>query len=136
MQRGIAAAQESGLPLYFLHVLDFGRLLQAPREQLDALSREMMEQGEFIILTAQTRAQQQGLRAHGLVRSGDIREQIYAMCLELEVDHLLIGQPVAQGQGDEFEPPMLEELKQRIERETQTHFTFCASDTPGNNTST
>lgn len=131
MQCGIAKAQEYELPLYFLHVLDLGRLLHMPRAQLDTLSQQMMEQGEFIILTAQTRAQQEGLRAHGLVRSGDIGEQIYAVCLELEAEYVIVGQPLAGDRGNEFAAETLHRLSQRIEKETQTQLIFANPETQG-----
>jgi nucleotide-binding universal stress UspA family protein len=124
VEQGILAAQKSELPLYFLHVLNLDFLMQAPQSQLGTLSQEMMEEGEFIMLTAQTRAQEQGLRAHGLVRTGDIREQIYTLCRELDADYVLLGRPSSRGGANELSGGMMEELRQRIERETNSQFLF------------
>lgn len=131
IEEAIAVAQNHELPLFFLHVIDLVHLLGGHEAQLAGRSQEMMEEGEFILLRAQTMAQHQGLRAHGLARTGEIGEQIYALCLELEADYVLLGKPGPDDQHNVFDPPALEALKRRIESETQTKLLTAGASPPG-----
>ena len=74
--------------------------------------------GEFILLAAQENAAAKGVQAQGLVRHGNVSEEIAAYCHELEAEYLVIGRPRLQHEESLFTDAQLQVFIQRIEDQT------------------
>jgi nucleotide-binding universal stress UspA family protein len=113
----IALAQERGDELLFLYVVDVGFLSKTARAvRPDVVTAEMEKMGEFLLIMAQERAQQQGIAAGYVLRHGDFRDELKAAAREEVVDLVVLGRPV--GTGSAFVPADLEAFAVEIEAET------------------
>ncbi len=74
--------------------------------------------GEFILLTAQEVAREEGIAAEADVRQGDVGEEIIGLAQELEADFIVMGRPLGEQEGDVFANDRLEQFIERIESES------------------
>jgi nucleotide-binding universal stress UspA family protein len=119
IEKAISLAKETEQPLYFLYVVNLDFLSHTASSRVSTVSKEMHQMGEFILLTAQQRAAAQGLAAQGVVRHGNVAEEIIAQCKEIKANHVILGRP--QGEEEEenvFTFERLKEFGQRIESES------------------
>lgn len=118
IELGIQLAKQTGERLHFLFVvnLDFLKMTETSRTQV--LSAEMRGLGEFILLTAQAKADKSGVIAEGSVRQGDVMEEIVTLAKELEVSHIVLGRPRSEEQPDVFTLERLQSFVQFLEDET------------------
>jgi nucleotide-binding universal stress UspA family protein len=116
--RAIALAQETGLPLYFLYVVNLDFLSHAGSLRVHTISAELRQMGEFILLSAQSQAASQGATAGGIVRSGNVGEEITRLCHELAADYLVLGAPQARREESHFTDRQLAEFVKQTEAET------------------
>ncbi len=89
----IETAQKYTLPIYFLYIVDLDFLAATNSTRLQTISEEMVEMGEFILLATQTQAEREGVTAHGIVRHGDVREEIISLCHEVHANYVILGKP-------------------------------------------
>lgn len=89
----ISLARETGLPLYFLYVVNLDFLTHTTSTRTHTINQEMEQMGEFILLAAQSRAAGQEVAAEGLVRHGSVIKEIVGLCKELNADYLVLGRP-------------------------------------------
>jgi len=61
IDRSIQLATETGLPLYFLYVVNLKFLAHTSSSRTHVISKELNEMGEFILLMAQTEAEKKGI---------------------------------------------------------------------------
>ena len=73
--------------------------------------------GEFLLLMAKERAEQQGVPASFILRHGELREVIKAAALEETIDAVVLGKPV--GAESSFSLEKLEAFAAEIEAETE-----------------
>jgi nucleotide-binding universal stress UspA family protein len=118
VDKAIELAEESGLPLYFLYVVNLDFLTRTSSTRMHTISEEMHEMGEFILLTAQTTASARGITAEGVVRQGNIGEEIVDLCHELNADYLVLGQPRFQEEDSVFSQERLHQFIENTERQT------------------
>ena len=116
--RSIALAKETGLPLFFLYVVNLEFLDNTASSRTYTISKEMAEMGEFILLTAQVKAEAQGVAAQGVVKHGAVAEEIATLCHEVGADYLVIGQPQFEKDDNIFTAAMHQQFVQRIETQT------------------
>ena len=116
--RAIAQAQETGLPLYFLYVVNLDFLSHTSSSRVHTISQEMHQMGEFILLAAQAKAEAQGVQAEGVVRHGNVGEEIVKLCHELKVDYLVLGRPKVQEEESVFTHELLRKFIQETEEQT------------------
>jgi len=115
----ITLARETGQPLYFLYVVNLDFLARTTSTRTHTIDHEMEEMGEFILLGAQGRAAEQGVSAEGLVKHGEVGEQIVDLCKELGADYLVIGRPqLDEDEDNVFTHARLENFANTIERQT------------------
>ena len=118
IDKAITIAQEADQPIYFLYVLDLGFLMHTMHVQTGTISRELRELGEFILLTAQNRAESAGVEAEAVIREGEtVREAIAALCREIDADYVIMGRPHEARDRNVFTPEMLERLTRDLEAE-------------------
>ena len=114
----IALAQERGEELLFLYVVDIGFLDRTGGRAVrpDVVSAEMEKMGEFLLVMAQERAQEQRVSASYILRHGDLREQLKAAARGPDVSLVVLGKPT--GTESAFVPASLERFAAEIETET------------------
>ena len=118
ISRAITLAQETELPLYFLYVVNLDFLVRTSSARTHLISEQMHQMGEFILLTAQASASQQGVGAEGLVRHGDIGEEIVDLCHELEADYVVLGRPRLEREQSVFSQELLHQFIEQAEQQT------------------
>lgn len=118
IDRAIELAQETGLTLHFLYVVNLDFLSFTASTRVHTISKEMRQMGEFILLAAQAKAASQGVEAGGVVRKGNVGEEIVALCHELEAGYVVLGQPRLQHDESVFTQQLLDEFVEEAERLT------------------
>lgn len=113
--RSIDLAREKGLPLYFLYVVNLDFLAYTSSSRIHTITQEMEQMGEFILLSAKSTAASQGVEADGVVRHGNVAEEIIGLCNELEADYLVLGRPQVREKEGTFTQDQLAEFVKRIE---------------------
>jgi nucleotide-binding universal stress UspA family protein len=126
--RAIALAQETGLPVHYLYVVNLDFLSQTPTSRVHTISQEMHEMGEFILLMAQEKSARQGVSAEGLVRHGSVGEELIGLCQELGADYLIVGKPKVEREDTVFTRELLREFVARTETQTGATVVFPQGD--------
>jgi len=126
--RAIALAKETGLPLYFLYVVNLDFLSQTPTSRVHTISQEMHQMGEFILLMAQEASAREGISAEGVVRHGSVAEEVIGLCHELEAGYLVLGKPNVEREDTVFTQKLLHEFVARTEEQTGATVVFPAGD--------
>lgn len=116
--RAIALAREADLPLYFLYVVNLDFLSHTSSSRVHTISQEMHQMGEFILLTAESSAAAQGVTAQGVVRHGNVEQEIIGLCHELAADYLVLGRPQAQREESLFTHDLMAQFIERTEEQT------------------
>jgi nucleotide-binding universal stress UspA family protein len=128
IEKAISLAKETDLPLYFLYVVNLDFLSHTASSRVSTVSKEMHQMGEFILLTAQQRAAAQGLAAQGVVRHGNVTEEIIAQCKQIKANHLILGRPQGEEEENVFTFERLKEFSQRIESESGAKVILATGD--------
>ncbi|MEA3351603.1 MAG: universal stress protein [Chloroflexota bacterium] len=118
IDKSIQMAAKTGLQLYFLYVVNLDFLSRTASSRVNLISKEMHEMGEFILLTAQTKAETAGITANGIVRSGTVGDEIITLCREIDADYVILGKPKSQQDENVFTHEQLSKYSQRIEQES------------------
>jgi len=116
--KAITLAKETKLSLHFMYVVNLEFLTQTSSSRVHAISEEMREMGEFILLTAQSAASEQGVTAQGVIRQGKVREAIVDLCHEMNADYLVIGRPNVGRENSLFTHELLAKFIEKTEQET------------------
>lgn len=114
IHRAIRLAQETSEPLHFLYVINVEFLTQTNIGQAHLVAEELRQMGEFILLLAQSKAEEQGVKAHVEIRQGDVLEQVFALCQELDATYVVLGRPKPGGEGGVLSNDHLERFTGRI----------------------
>jgi len=128
IEKAISLAKETGQPLYFLYVVNLDFLSHTASSRVSTVSKEMHQMGEFILLTAQQRAATHGLAAQGVVRHGNVGEEIIALCKKIKADHVILGRPQGEEEENIFTFERLKEFGQRIETESGAKVILATGD--------
>ena len=116
--KAIAFAKTTGLPLYFLYVVNVDFLTHTPTSRVHTISQEMHQMGEFILLMAQEASARQGISAEGVVRHGSVGEELIGLCHELQADYLVLGKPKVEQEDTVFTEDRLRDFVVRTEEQT------------------
>jgi nucleotide-binding universal stress UspA family protein len=117
--KSIQLAEETGLTLYFLYVVNLDFLSRTSSSRVHLISKQMQDMGEFILLTAQAEAEIKGIKTEGIVRQGNIRDEIISLCQETNADYVVLGKPKKQTEEENvFTREHLNEFGQRIAEES------------------
>jgi len=116
--RAIALARKTGLPLYFLYVVNLDFLAYTSSSRVHPLLEEMHQMGEFILHMAQETAANAGVVAHGVVRDGQVRDEIIGLCREVGADYVVLGRPQMAREGNLFTDEQISGFLAQIEKET------------------
>jgi nucleotide-binding universal stress UspA family protein len=118
IDKAIELASERGLVLYFLYVVNIDFLDHTIRSRVQTISQQMQQMGEFIILSAQATAQTKGSEAQGLVRHGEVTDEIPKLCHEIQADYLVVGRPKFHQEESHFTQTLLADFIKRVEEQT------------------
>jgi nucleotide-binding universal stress UspA family protein len=118
IDQAITLAKETRLPLYFLYVVNLDFLSHTTSSRVHTISEQMHQMGEFILLVAQDTADRQGISAEGVVRHGNVGEEIIQICHELRADYLVLGRPKVQREESVFTHDLLQQFISRTEEQT------------------
>jgi nucleotide-binding universal stress UspA family protein len=116
-------AKERGDTLLFLYVVDLHFLDKTAAPIVVDVGDEVQEMGEFLLLIAKERAEEQGVTAKTISRKGEVREEIKKVAQEEGVSLVMFGRPA--GQESAFQLAELEEYAAEIERETGIETIIC-----------
>jgi nucleotide-binding universal stress UspA family protein len=118
INKAVELAGEHNLPLYFLYVLNLDFLAHTASSRVRTITDEMYQMGNFILLVAQEKALELGVEAEGVIRKGNVGEEIIYLCREIRADYVILGQPKGKEEQDIFTRERLLEFGQQIERES------------------
>ncbi|MBC8505030.1 MAG: universal stress protein [Chloroflexi bacterium] len=118
IEKAIQVALETKLPIYFLYIINLDFLSHTSSSRTHVISKEMSEMGEFILLTAQSEAEAQGISAEGVIRNGQIVDEIIHLCQEVKADYVILGQPKNQKDENVFTQERLSAFSLHIEEES------------------
>jgi nucleotide-binding universal stress UspA family protein len=116
--QAITLAQETGLNVHFLYIINRDLLSSANSAQTRAASRQIRKMGQSVLRTALDLASKQGITAQGVIRQGNVAEEIAGLCRDLEADYLVLGRPQAHEQRNVFSEALLPQFIERIEQQT------------------
>jgi len=114
----IRMAKDTGLPLYFLYVVNLDFLARTESSRTRVISKEMHEMGEFILCSAQATAEEHGLPAECVVRHGEVTEEIIGLAQELNADYIVLGRPEGVQEEDVFTLERLKQFGERLSKES------------------
>jgi nucleotide-binding universal stress UspA family protein len=117
-ERAIALAKERGDQLIFLCVVDPSFAGPMDETLTCALDDELKRLGRSLLCIAQARAQQQGIDAQTVVRSGPVAESIEAALREFDTDTLVMGGPGAGSQREAFGSDDVHRLAEAVRQST------------------
>jgi nucleotide-binding universal stress UspA family protein len=118
IDRSIALAQETGQTLNFLYVVNLDFLVRTSSTRVHTISEQMHQMGEFILLTAQDAAARQGVEARGVIRHGNVAEEIISLCHEIDAAYLVLGWPKVEREDTVFSRELLRQFVERTEEQT------------------
>lgn len=124
--KAIALGKETGLPLYFLYVVNLDFLSHTASSRVYTISEQMRQMGEFILLAAQDTAARQGVRAEGVVRHGNVGEEIIGLCHDVIADYVVMGLPKMQREDAVFTHELLRQFIERTEEHTKARVVLSA----------
>ena len=118
IQTAIDLAKDTGQTVYFLYVVNLDFLTYTSTSRVHVAAQEMREMGEFILLTAQAQAEEQGIKAQGVVQQGQVSKEIINLCHEVNAEYVILGRPRGQDETDVFTHKRLDQFTQLIEQES------------------
>lgn len=116
--KAIALVKEKGDTLLFLYIVNLHFLDKTAAPIVVDVEDEVHQMGEFLLLIAKERAEEQGVETRTISRKGEVRDEIKKVALEEKVSLVMFGRPA----GDEstFELADLKTFAAEIEKETGT----------------
>jgi nucleotide-binding universal stress UspA family protein len=121
IDKAISMAVKTGLPLYFLYIVNLDFLAHTLSTRTHTINQEMEQMGEFILLAAQRRAEGQGVTAETIVRHGSVGEEIVKLCREVSADYLVLGRPqLDEEEANVFTNARLKTFVDMVEAESAT----------------
>lgn len=114
--KAIALAQDRGDTLLFLYVVHLHFLDKLAAPIVVDIAEEVKQMGEFMLLMAKERAEEQGVKAKTISRKGEVREEIKKVAIEENVTLILLGRPA--GERSAFQLAELEEFAAELEQKT------------------
>lgn len=115
IHRAITLAQEYERQIHFLYVVNLDFLERTASSRTHTISKELRHMGEFILLTAQVHAQREDVAADGVIREGNVGEEIILFCQETRADFVVLGSPKGEHESNAFTRESLDNFVRLIE---------------------
>lgn len=115
IETAIGLAKDEEMPLTFLYVVNLDFLTQTESSRVRMVSSEMESMGDFILISAQAKAEERGVNADAEIRHGEVGEQIVELAQEIEASYLVMGRPGGEEEGNVFDQERLDTFIAQIE---------------------
>jgi hypothetical protein len=89
----IQLSQETGETIHFVYVVNLDFLTHSTSSKTEHISQEMREMGEFILLSAQEQAAEKNVPSLGIIRHGQVIDEIISYCQEQDPRFVILGRP-------------------------------------------
>ena len=122
--KSIQLAQATGETIYFLYVVNLDFLAHSSSSKTNHIAQEISEMGEFILITAQEQAKENGVNSEGVIRDGQVVEEIIAYCEEQSPKYVVLGRPEAEGEDNLLSTERLQLFANRIKEICQAEVVF------------
>lgn len=116
--QAITLAQEAGLPVHFLYIVNRDLLSSVTGVHVRAISGQIRQMGRAVLRTALAWASTEDVTAQGVIRQGDVGDEITNLCRDLGADYLILGRPQAQEEKNVFSEALFAQFIERIEKQT------------------
>ena len=117
--QAITLAQETGLPVHFVYIVNHDLLSSANSAQTRAISGQIRQMGRSVLRTALAWGSTQDVTAQGVISQGNVGDEIVSLCRDLEADYLILGRPQAQEGKNIFSDALLAQFIEQIEKQTE-----------------
>jgi nucleotide-binding universal stress UspA family protein len=114
--KAIQLALDKRSELIFLYVVDTRFIDKTSAPIVVDVEGEISKLGEFLLIMAQERAQEQGLEASTILREGQVREELTKVITEEGITLVVLGKPA--GNSSVFELESLQKFAEKLEEET------------------
>lgn len=118
IDEAISLALEANLPLNFLYVVNLDFLTHTQSSKTHTITDQLTQMGEFILLTAQQKAETRGVKANAIIRKGNVRDEIIDVAREIKADYFILGLPVGDEERNVFIVERMREFGEQIEEES------------------
>lgn len=115
IQSAINLAKTTQKSIHFLYVVNLDFLDRTASSRTHIISKELRQMGEFILLAAQVQAQDQGVKADGNIREGNVGREIILFCQEMKAEFLILGTPGGEHEHDAFTQERMNRFAKTIE---------------------
>lgn len=92
----ISLAKEQGDELVFLYVVDTHFLDKTAAPIMVDIEDELTKMGNFLLLMAEQRAAELGVKAETMYRKGSVRETIKQTAVEIKATLVILGRPCGE----------------------------------------
>lgn len=117
VHRAVSLAQETGLPVIFMYVVN-PDLLSAPNmDQAEATVKKFERMGRSVLDAAQAWAGLHGVRTRGDMRWGRPAEEIATSCRNLDITYLVLGESEGTETENTISKTRMNRLVDRIENQ-------------------
>lgn len=120
----VQLAHETGETIYFLYVVNLDFLAHSSSSKTNHISQELHEMGEFILLSAQEQAAETNTHSEGVIREGQVVEEIISFCAEQDPVYVVLGQPEEEGDDNLLSQERLQSFADRIQEVCQAQVIF------------
>ena len=110
----IQLARDTGEIIYFLYVVNLDFLARSTSSKTNHISQEMKEMGEFILLGAQEQATEKNVSSEGVIRDGQVADEIISYCEELDPSYVVLGRPQEEQEDNLLSNEQLKAFTDRI----------------------
>ena len=110
----IQLALDTGETIYFLYVVNLDFLARSTSSKTNHISQEMKEMGEFILLGAQEQATEKNVSSEGVIRDGQVADEIISYCEELDPSYVVLGRPQEEQEDNLLSNEQLKAFTDRI----------------------
>lgn len=128
IHKAIRLATDRELELYFLYVINLDFLVRTASSRTQTISNEMEGMGEFILLTAQTEAEKQGIEAKGITRKGQVGDEIINLCQEIDTSYVVLGKPKGPEEENVFTHERISAFAERLQQEGNVEVVFAEDE--------
>ncbi|HEY62011.1 MAG: universal stress protein [Anaerolineales bacterium] len=118
IEKAIELALEYSLPIYFVYVVNLDFMAHSSSSRVHMISQELEHLGEFILLNAKSKAEKMGVAAEGIIRHGEVGNEIIEVSREYDANFVILGQPRRKGEEDFFSDKRLKVFASNIEEKT------------------
>jgi nucleotide-binding universal stress UspA family protein len=120
----IQIATETGETIHFLYVVNLDFLTRTASSKTSHISQEMREMGEFILLSAQEQATKMDVSSEGVIRDGQVMDEIIAYCAELDPTYVVLGRPQEEQEDNLLTSDRLQAFADQITEVCQASVVF------------